>query len=114
MHLTLTARQPFNFHSVVNSHGWMQLAPFRFDESREALFYVDRLSNGRIVQYCMCQAPKGVDVEVGGRLSRMEQNEIAQKVEWMFGLDQDFSAFYKAARLEPKLRHAKRLARGRI
>ena len=55
-----------------------------------------------------------VDVEVGGRLSRMERNEIAQKVEWMFGLDQDFSAFYKAARLEPKLRHAKRLARGRV
>ena len=32
----------------------------------------------------------------------------------MFGLDQDFSAFYKAARGEPKLRKARRLAHGRV
>ena len=37
MNLTLTARPPFNFLSVVNSHGWIQLAPFRFDENREML-----------------------------------------------------------------------------
>ena len=114
MHLTLTARQPFNFQSVVNSHGWLQLAPFRFEETSQALFYVDRLSNGRVVEYCMSQAPKGVEVEVASRLGKAEQNEIAQKVEWMFGLHQDFSAFYKAARLEPKLRNARKLARGRV
>src|SRR3970282_1837073 len=32
----------------------------------------------------------------------------------MFALDADFSAFYKATRKEPKLRHAQRLARGRV
>ncbi len=114
MQLTLTARQPFNFHSVVNSHGWVQLAPFRFDETRQTLSYVDRLSNGRVLEYRITQAPTGVDVDVTGRLSKTEQNEIAEKVQWMFGLDQDFSSFYKAARIEPKLRDAKRLARGRV
>ncbi len=114
MHLSLTARQPFNFHSVVNSHGWVQLAPFHFDETRQGLSYVDRLSNGRVLQYRITQAPTGVDVELAGRLSKAEQNEVAQKIDWMFGLDQDFSSFYKAARIEPKLRDAKRLARGRV
>ncbi len=114
MHLVLTARQPFNFHSVVNSHGWMQLAPFRIDEASQALSYVDQLSNGRVVEYCISQAPGGVSIEAPGRMSKAEQNEIKQKAEWMFGLDQDFSAFYKAARLEPKLRNVKKLARGRV
>jgi 3-methyladenine DNA glycosylase/8-oxoguanine DNA glycosylase len=114
MRLTLAARQPFNFNSVVNSHGWLQLAPFRFDEETKVLSYVDRLSNGRIVQYCISAAAGGVSVESAGRFSRPEQNEMRGKVEWMLGLDQDFSAFYKAVRLEPKLRHVRRLARGRV
>jgi 3-methyladenine DNA glycosylase/8-oxoguanine DNA glycosylase len=114
MQLTLTARQPFNFHSVVHSHGWMQLAPFRYDETARTLSYVDRLANGRVVDYSISEAPKGVNVDTSGRLSKAEQGEVIGKVEWMLALDQDFSAFYKAARQEPKLRHAKKLARGRV
>ncbi len=114
MNLTLTARPPFNFLSVVNSHGWIQLAPFRFDENRECLFYVDRLANGRIAEYRISETSKGVEVEISGRLSKSEKNEVAEKVAWMFGLDQDFSLFYKAARKEPKLRKAEKLARGRV
>ncbi len=114
MQFTLTARQPFNFKSVVNSHGWFQLAPFRYDESESALYYVDRLSNRRVLQYRLAPAPKGVEVEAHGRFSKAEQEEISRKVDWMFGLDQDFASFYKVARSEPKLRNASRLARGRV
>ncbi len=114
MHLTLPARQPFSFHSVVHSHGWMQLAPFRFDEEHSALFYVDRLANGRVVEYHLSAAPDGVSVDVSGRFSKSERDEIARKAEWMLGLDQDFTLFYKVARLEPKLRHVRKLARGRV
>jgi 3-methyladenine DNA glycosylase/8-oxoguanine DNA glycosylase len=111
---TLSARQPFNFESVVNSHGWVQLAPFRFDEGRGTLFYTDALANGRLLEYAIREAPKGVLVETRGRLGKSERNEIADKVTWMLGLDLDFSSFYKAARGEPSLRGAKRLARGRV
>jgi 3-methyladenine DNA glycosylase/8-oxoguanine DNA glycosylase len=78
------------------------------------LSYVDRLANGRVVDYSISEAPKGVNVDTSGRLSKAEQGEVIGKVEWMLALDQDFSAFYKAARQEPKLRHAKKLARGRV
>ena len=114
MQLTLAARQPFNFDSVVNSHGWVQLAPFRLDTDGHSLHYVDRLTNGRLVEYHISAAPEGVRVEAAGRFSKAEQNEISGRVEWMLGLDQDFSPFYRAARQEPKLRDAKKLARGRV
>jgi 3-methyladenine DNA glycosylase/8-oxoguanine DNA glycosylase len=112
--LTLPARQPFNFHSVVNSHGWVQLAPFRLGEDRATLFYTDRLANGRVSEFGMREAPQGVQVDMPGRLGRAEIRELTEKVTWMFGLDQDFSSFYKAARSEPKLRKARRKAHGRV
>ena len=114
MNLSLSARQPFNFLSVVNSHGWVQLAPFRFNETDQVLFYTGCLSNGRVIDYRITGTQEGVDVNIPGRLSKAEQNEVAEKVTWMFGLDQDFQPFYKTANKEPKLRHAQKLARGRV
>ena len=113
MNLTLSARPPFNFLSVVQSHGWVQLAPFRFDETGKILFYTDRLATGRIIEYRISETSKGVNVQTDS-LNKAEQNEVREKVSWMLGLDQDFSSFYKVARREPKLRRAEKLARGRV
>ena len=113
MELTLPARQPFNFVHTVRSHGWMQLAPFRFDETTNTLAYVDRLSNGRVVAYRISEAPGGVHVRTE-KLSKAEKAEASERIAWMLGLDMDFTAFYKAARKEPKLAHVKRTARGRV
>jgi len=112
--LLLAARQPFNFYSVVNSHGWVQLAPFQLDEASDTLSYTDQLSNGRVLQLRIREAPKGVQVQVPGGLDKSERTEVASKVAWMFGLDLDFSGFYRAAQHEPKLRGARRRARGRV
>ena len=112
--LHLLARPPFNFHSVVNSHGWVQLAPFRFDAEADSLFYTDQLANGRVVDYRVSESPGGVRVDVPGSLGAAERREVSGKVSWMFALDQDHSAFYKAARGEPKLRKARRNAHGRV
>jgi 3-methyladenine DNA glycosylase/8-oxoguanine DNA glycosylase len=112
--LALSARQPFNFHSTVNSHGWVQLAPFTFDEESCTLSYVDRLASGRVVAYRIRESPGGVNLEVNGKLTGSEQNEVARKVTWMLGLDLDFTDFYAATRGEPKLAKAELLARGRV
>ena len=114
MKINLTARKPFNFKSVVNSHGWLQLAPFSFDESTSTLAYIFRASNGRVMEIRIHDAKAGVSVNVNGRPSKLEINEVKEAVAWMFALDADFSSFYKTARKEPKLRHADRLARGRV
>ena len=109
----LAARKPFNFQSVVNSHGWLQLAPYYFDESSSTLSYVDHLKSNRTVEYRISAHADGVQVETG-KLTKDEQKEVTDKVTWMFGLDMDFSAFYAASRLEPKLAHAKKQALGRV
>jgi 3-methyladenine DNA glycosylase/8-oxoguanine DNA glycosylase len=113
MKFTLSARPPFNFLSVVNSHGWRQLAPFSYDETTNTLCYVLRLSNGRVIELKLRDAGDGVSVETE-KLDRTERKEVADKVAWMFGLDLDFSRFYAASRGEPKLALAKKYAHGRV
>ena len=113
MKFTLPARKPFNFHSVIHSHGWYQLAPFFFDEARNTLHYVLQLANGRVIELKMGDAGEGVAVETE-KMDRSERREVAEKVSWMFGLDLDFSRFYAASRREPKLAHTEELARGRV
>lgn len=92
----------------------MQLTPFRYDEERQSLRYTDRLGSGRVVDYRIDAASNGIRVTTDALVPGPERKEIASKVTWMFGLDQDFSAFYKAARGEPGLRKARRLAHGRV
>lgn len=113
MKFTLSAQPPFNFLSVVNSHGWSQLAPFSYDETTNTLCYILRLSNARVIELKMRGATDGVNVETE-KLERAERKEVANKVTWMFGLDMDFSRFYAASRGEPKLALAKKRALGRV
>jgi 3-methyladenine DNA glycosylase/8-oxoguanine DNA glycosylase len=113
MKLSLPARKPFNFTSVVNSHGWRQLAPFSYDESSKALSYIFRLSSGRVIELKMNDGKDTLSVETE-KLNKKEQKEVTEAVTWMFGLDMDFSAFYAASRAEPKLAHAKKQALGRV
>ena len=113
MKFTLAARQPFNFSSVINSHGWRQLAPFSYEESSNTLSYLLRISNGRVIELKFSDGAGGISIETE-KLDKAERREIADKVTWMFGLDMDFSHFYAASRREPKLAHAKKRARGRV
>ena len=113
MKFDLPARPPFNFLSVVRSHGWFQLAPFHFDEQINTLHYILQLSSGRVVELKLRESAKGVNVEAE-RLNSPEKKEVTNRVTWMFGLDMDFSAFYAATHAEPRLARAKKQALGRL
>src|SRR5215207_751572 len=113
MKFDLPARPPFNFLSVVRSHGWFQLAPFHFDEQTNTLHYIMQLSSGRVVDLKLREAAKGVSVEAE-RLNSPERKEVTNNVTWMFGLDMDFSAFYAATQAEPRLARAKKQSLGRL
>ena len=109
----LRARPPFNFLSVVNSHGWRQLAPFSYDEKTNTLSYILRLSNRRVIELKIREGTDGLVVETE-KLDANERREVKEKVSWMFGLDMDFSRFYAASRSEPKLASARERALGRV
>lgn len=113
MQFDLTARQPFRFLSVVKSHGWVQLAPFAFDEENAILTYTDRLSNGRVLEYQIVGQENEITVTTE-KLTKSEQAEATEHVTWMLGLDLDFSPFYTVARKEPKLIQAEKIAQGRV
>ena len=113
MQLDLPARKPFRFLSVAKSHGWVQLAPYAFDEETATLTYTDRLSNGRVLEYQITERENGITVQTE-ELTKPEQDEVAEHVTWMLGLDLDFSDFYAAAKREPKLLQCEKLARGRV
>lgn len=113
MKFTLPARKPFNFDSVVHSHGWYQLAPFHEEEETGTLSYVLQLASGRVLELNLGESAGGVQVETE-KLSGPERREVTDRVSWMFGLDMDFSRFYDAVREEPKLRHVEERALGRV
>jgi 3-methyladenine DNA glycosylase/8-oxoguanine DNA glycosylase len=75
---------------------------------------VGQLDSGLVVEMLIQEVAGGVSVEVDGQLSEAEQAEVAGKVGWMLGLEQDFSAFYALAREEPKLAHVEERAQGRV
>ncbi len=112
LELHLSARPPFSFTAVADSHGWRQLAPFSGD--RDALRYILRLATGRVIALRLTGAGDGVRVTAEDGLESAEQAEIAATVTWMLGLEQDLSPFYAAARHEPKLAVAAAEAKGRI
>jgi 3-methyladenine DNA glycosylase/8-oxoguanine DNA glycosylase len=112
--LTLSTRPPFSLAAVVGSHGWVRLAPFGEDDRTGGLTYVGQLDSGRVVEMLIQEVVDSVSVEVDGPLSEAEQTEVARKVEWMLGMEQDFSAFYALARQEPKLAHVEERAQGRV
>ena len=113
MKFTIPARKPFNFLSVVNSHGWRQLAPFSYDELTNTLSYILRLSTGRVIELKFHDVTDGVLVETE-KLDKREKKEVVDIVTWMFSLDMDFSRFYAASRGELKLARAKKLSLGRL
>ncbi len=113
MQFKLSARPPFRFLSVVQSHGWVQLEPFNFDEESATLIYTDRLSSGRVLVYQITEMDDGVNVKTE-KLTEAEQTEVGERVAWMLGLDMDFSAFYAASKRELKPLQVEKMARGRV
>jgi 3-methyladenine DNA glycosylase/8-oxoguanine DNA glycosylase len=113
MPITLTASTPFSLPAVINSHGWIQLAPFQNGQG-SSFSYVARLSNGRVLLAQVDEAPNGVRLTAPGDLTAAEQEELAQQVAWMVGLDHDLSAFYELVRDDADLGHVVREARGRL
>lgn len=114
MKLSITAKHPFNFESVVRSHGWSMLAPYHWDADTGILERVEELGSGKIVLFALEKAENGIAVEVRGRLNKREQQELSDKISWMFSLDLELGDFYAAAAHEPRLAHVKQKAHGRF
>lgn len=113
MNFKISARQPFNFDSVVKSHGWFQLAPFEYDEHAQTFRTPLGLTSGRTIELRVTRLDGGIQVETGS-LTAAEKNEVKGRLGWMFSLDEDLTSFYDAILGEPKLAHVEQRSMGRI
>ncbi len=113
MKILLPAYPPFNFHSVIHSHGWYQLPPLTLERQSGVLHAVMQLDSGRVVALSLHGNDTGVEAETATRLNKREEREVAEKVSRMFELDHDLSEFYALADAEPRLAHVRPKAMGR-
>ncbi len=75
---------------------------------------VERLNSGRVIALALTGDMHSVRVMSAGRFSKREQQEIADKLRWMFMLDANLDGFYALADEEPRLAHCRANAHGRL
>lgn len=116
--MTLSVGVPpgFRFRSVVLSHGWADLPPFRFDHAHERLTLTlpwGRRSYGFVDISPARGALRVVTSGPAGRLPafRRGAESVARSV---FRLDEDLRPFYRALAPHPKHSWIRRLGAGRL
>ena len=89
----ITTPREFNFDLTVRSHGWYNLAPFKFDESLNILSYTFVGANGKAVTAAISKAKQGIKVELDRAVS--ERSPIPDKIRHILRLNDDLSPFYE-------------------
>ncbi|MFL6468275.1 MAG: DNA-3-methyladenine glycosylase family protein [Pyrinomonadaceae bacterium] len=81
----------FNFGLTVQSHGWYDLAPFRFDVPEETLNYVF-LDGDRVINAAIGHSGNQLKIALDQAVS--DKSRISDKVRHVFRLDDDLEEFY--------------------
>ncbi len=97
--------QPFDLALVCRSHGWYDLAPWRWDGERRLLARPLRLAAGRVVGAEVVEGQAGLVVRLAsaGRLSRADGAEARAQLARSLALDEELAPFRElAGRLEAR------------
>lgn len=115
-HLDVETPAGFRFRSTLLSHGWIDLAPFDFDETYTHLFRTHRLQSGRVIRFTVRPGSVGnLIVEHGGDpLDAAEDNELVGAVRRIFSLDLDLASFYESLRDQERYRWVEQHGAGRL
>ncbi len=87
--------EPFDLVLTVESHGWYDLAPWRWDRERRVLGRPLRLAGGRTVYAEVAQGPRGLAFRAmaQGRLAAGEAGEAREALATCLALDEDLAPF---------------------
>lgn len=91
--------EPFDLALTVRSHGWYDLAPWRWDEARGVLSRPLRLAGGRTVLAEVAEVAQGAPARLAfralarGRLSAAEAREARAGLATCLALDEDLAPF---------------------
>jgi len=90
---------PFDLDLTVRSHGWYDLAPWRYDAARLVLARPLLLSTGRVVEAELVEGPGGLLLRLlaAGRPSPAEAREAQAQLATCLSLHDDLGPFRAAA-----------------
>lgn len=115
--LRIAVPEGFRFKTTLESHGWIQLAPFSYASDLSALHRVQELSDGSVVSMKITPDEGALRVQVQdhqGRLSAALRREVERIASRIFSLDQDLGPFYASLRDYPRYEWVQRSGAGRL
>lgn len=113
MEVLIEKPQGFHFKNTVQSHGWYDLEPFRYDEQNGLLDYVFSDAKGtKHVQGRIFEKDGSVCVRMAN--SSIDKAKITRDVKHLLRMDDEMDEFYSAVRHEPRLDWISKIAAGRL
>ncbi|MDX1739807.1 MAG: hypothetical protein R3178_00880 [Rhodothermales bacterium] len=113
MKWTLPVPVGYKLDAVVESHGWVQLQPFRRLDPA-GLSCIIAPPRSRPVEVSVRQPRRNLSITAARELSARQKQHVDERLVWMLGLDSNLQPFYKVARNEPSLAHAEEKGYGRL
>lgn len=102
----------FDLRLALHGHGWVSLAPHRWHEDRAVLETVLSV-DGQAVDVSLWHRGSTLEFELSERGARFVSAARSQLTR-MLRLDEDFEAFWRACRREPRLRWVAKRGAGRL
>ena len=116
MNFSIALPPGFRFRSVVLSHGWADLPPFRFDPQREVLSFNLLLDGSTTATAEFSQKGRSllVGVRSRARLRDSDLTRIGTVARSVLRLDADMAPFYREAARHPEFGWVRALGAGRL
>lgn len=113
---SLETAPQFDFLRTVPSHGWLMLAPFRWDADNKTLHYVYQTDSGDVQRLQISAVENVVHVDLADcqELRPALHAAFARAVKRMLNMDWDLAEFYAAMRSHAGYDWLERERRGRI
>lgn len=112
-----SAPQPFILENVLKSHGWFQLVPFYWDNTKKTLKWVTLLQQGPVlfvIKQNKENASSGLLFEADHQLSERDQSNVIKRFRRIFNLELDLEDFYKKCMHHPVLKRTFDYGMGRL
>lgn len=114
MQISTATPRNFNFKRTVISHGWRELLPFEFDQTRWVLKRVLDFEGSAPLTVTIRATGRELRIDASRRLSKRATERIARDVRHMLRLDDDMTSFYREMKQAPDFEWIVRQGAGRM
>lgn len=106
----------FDYTATVDSHGWRDLAPFRYDQTTKTLHRQHRLADGTAITWQSRHTAGGLQITLESEtaLTAAHLDETRRDVRRIFALDWHPAPFYAALRDQPRYAWVEQGQHGRL